>query len=114
MANILIIDDVESIALLLSKFISLKFPNQSIDICYDPQCAINLYREKKYDIVITDDNLNDEISGEKLYYILKPMHPAIFICVTGKGRNKYPFDDLLIKTVGIQEMTNVLSKYISS
>jgi len=112
MKNILIVDDDLEISGLLKTILNIRFLVDRIDICPSPETAIEQYDKYKYDIVITDLNLKNSITGDKLYYILKEKYPSIIICLTGTHRSKYPFDEIIFKPSSISNIITVMSKYV--
>jgi len=114
MKNILIIDDQLEILALLKYIIQEKFIVDRIDTCGTPEQAIGYYNTYKYDVVITDLNLKNKISGNDLYYILKEIYPSIIIVSSGSDRTKYPFDDIIYKPSQVSDIISVISKYVTS
>lgn len=117
--RVLIIDDDRDICILLSKF--LEKNGYETDMAFTANSGISKFREKSFDIVISDYRLGDKSGKDVLLEIKKIRQDAIVIIITGYSQIKTAVDiiksgayDYITKPLITDEVLSVLSNAISA
>jgi two-component system response regulator HydG len=116
--SILIIDDDQDICLLLSKF--LKKNGYETDTAYTANSGIAKFKEKKFDVVISDYRLGDKSGKDVLLEIKKIKSDTIVIIITGYSHIKTAVDiiksgayDYITKPLITDEVLSVLTNALN-
>jgi DNA-binding response OmpR family regulator len=108
-SRILVVEDDVPLANFLRR--ELEAESYRVDFAHDGQCAHDLLRQDKYDLVVLDLNL-PKIDGVALLHLLRPAQPKIPVLVL-TGRNRIEdrvlalnsgADDCLIKPFSFAEL----------
>jgi two-component system response regulator HydG len=117
--RVLIIDDDRDICILLSKF--LEKNGYETEIAFTANSGISKFKEKAFDIVISDYRLGDKSGKDVLLEIKQIKSDAIVIIITGYSQIKTAVDiiksgayDYITKPLITDEVLNVLSNAIKS
>jgi two-component system response regulator HydG len=119
MKRVLIIDDDRDICLLLSKF--LEKNGYETDLAFTAPSGIAKFREKNFDIVISDYRLGDKSGKDVLVEIKKIKSDAIVIIITGYSQIKTAVDiiksgayDYITKPLIPDEVLSILSNALNA
>jgi YesN/AraC family two-component response regulator len=125
--SILFVEDDEVILELQSSIIALKFPDVMIHTAINGTLGLELFKEHRPDIVITDINMS-KMCGVQMAENIRAIKPETkIIATTGKSgetsANKsimcspdgkvVEFDHVIIKPVDISELSGVIERCIS-
>lgn len=115
----LIIDDDRDICLLLSRFLAKN--GYETETAFTAASGIARFREKTFDVVISDYRLGDKSGKEVLVEIKSIRHDTIVIIITGYSHIKTAVEiikagayDYITKPLITDEVLNVLSKALNS
>lgn len=123
--SILIIDDSQVfISLLKSMLIRFGFKNENIDSTTESEKALRILKNKRFDIVFCDYNMNHHIDGALILDEIKTRKllksNSVFICLTGDNSLsvityfiELEPDDYLIKPFKANDLIDRLKKVIN-